>query len=181
MKQALIIIDVQNDYFEGGRSELINPLGALSNIKKVLQHFRNQGFPIIHVQHINTREGATFFMPNTEGAAIHKELTPQENEYLVVKHAPNSFFETTLSDILKDEAITDVVMCGMMSHLCIDTTARAFKDFAIPVTLLADACTTKNLTWQGKIIPAETVHDVFMVALNGMFANVINTLEFVKQ
>ena len=178
--QALLIIDVQNEYFEGGKSELNNPLGALRNIEKVLMTFRQRNLPIIHVQHINTREGATTFLPNTNGVLIHKNLTPLDSEYLVIKHAPNSFFETNLLDILKKNNISDLVVCGMMSHMCIDTTTRACKDFGLKVTLLSDACATKNLSFNGEIIPAETVHKTFMASLNGMFANIIETNQFLN-
>ena len=177
MKKALLIIDVQNDYFEGGRSELYNPLVALRNIEKTLDAFRKKELPVIHVQHINTREGATFFLPDTDGALIHANLAPLENEYLVVKHVPNSFLGTKLLDILKENDIKEIVVCGMMSHMCIDTTVRACMDYGITVTLLEDACATKNLSFHQKIIPAEAVHDVFMAALNGMFAKVIKTNE----
>lgn len=177
LKRALLIIDVQNDYFEGGKSELCNPIRALQNIEKILMTFRERKLPVIHVQHINNREGATFFLPDTDGVLIHKNITPLDNEYLVIKHAPNSFFETNLLDILTDNKINDIVICGMMSHMCIDTTTRACKDFGIKVTLLEDACATKSLSFNGKTIPAETVHETFMASLNGMFANVIKTNE----
>jgi len=180
LKQALLIIDVQNDYFTGGKSELYNPLKALKNIEKILLHFRNQTLPVIHVQHINVSACATFFQPDTEGVLIHKNLTPYENEYLIVKHAPNSFFETNLLDIIKDNSITEIVICGMMSHMCIDTTTRACGDFGIKATLIDDACTTKNLSWHGKTIHAEIVHDVFMASLDSVFANVIKTDEFLS-
>ena len=176
--KALLIIDVQNDYFEGGKSELYNSKVALQNIEKVLMIFRQRNLPVIHVQHINTREGATFFLPNTDGVLIHKNITPLESEYIVTKHAPNSFFETNLLDIMKENNINDLVICGMMSHMCIDTTTRACKDFGIKVTLLNDACATKDLSFNGEIIPAETVHNTFMASLNGMFANVIKTQLF---
>ncbi len=176
--KALLIIDVQNDYFEGGKSELYNPKAALKNIEKVLMIFRQRNLPVIHVQHINNREGATFFLPNTHGVLIHKNITPLESEYIVTKHAPNSFFETNLLDILKENSINELVICGMMSHMCIDTTTRACKDFGIKVTLLNDACATKNLSFHGEIIPAQTVHNTFMASLNGMFANVIDTQLF---
>jgi len=178
MKQALLIIDVQNDYFEGGKSELYNPVEALNNIEKILRHFRGINLPVIHVQHINIREGASFFLPNTDGACIHKNLMPQESEYLVIKNMPNSFFDTNLLDIIKDNAITNLIICGMMSHMCVDTTTRACKDYGISVTLIDDACATKSLIWNGKIISAETVHDVFMASLNGMFATVMKTGDF---
>lgn len=175
MKKALLIIDVQNDYFEGGRAELVNPRDALRNIEKALKRFRAAGRPVIHVQHVSMRPGATFFLPDTAGAAIHNRSTPVDGEFVVVKHAPNSFFETELADILKDNAIEELVVCGMMSHMCVDTTVRACKDYGLAVTLLDDACATKDVPWNGEIIPARTVHDVFMASLSGMFATVIKT------
>ena len=175
---ALLIIDVQNDYFAGGRSELHNPLTALGNIEKALAIFRKEKLPVIHVRHINTRADAAFFLPGTDGILIHKNLTPLDTEYIVTKHAPNSFFGTNLPGIIKENDITELVICGMMSHMCIDTTTRACKDFGLKVTLLSDACATKDLVYNGKILPAETVHDVFMASLNGIFANVIETDAF---
>jgi nicotinamidase-related amidase len=178
MKQALLIIDVQNDYFAGGKSELYNTEAALANIEKLLNHFREMKKLVIHVQHTNVREGATFFVPNTDGVLIHKNLTPKNDETLIIKHTPNSFYETDLLQTLKQNAITDLVICGMMTHMCIDTTTRACKDFGFNVTLIDDACATKNLSYAGKTIPAETVHQTFMASLNGMFASVKKTDEF---
>ena len=178
MKKALLIIDVQNDYFEGGRSELHNPLAALGNIEKILGAFRKENLPVIHVQHINTRVGAAFFLPDTEGVLIHKSLLPQDNEHIVIKHAPNSFLKTNLLTIIKANDIEELVICGMMTHMCIDTTTRACMDYNIKVTLLEDACATKNLSFNGKTIPAETVQATFMASLNDMFAKVIKTNEF---
>ncbi len=178
MSKALLIIDVQNDYFPGGRAELHEPLAALANIEKALRYFRGEQLAVIHVRHVNTREGAGFFLPDTEGALIHKNLTPRAGEHVVTKHAPNCFFETNLPAIIRDNAISKLVICGMMSHMCIDTTVRACKDFALPVILLEDACATKDLPWRGQIIPAATVHNAFMASLNGMFAEVMPAGEF---
>lgn len=177
MRKALLIVDVQNDYFEGGKSELDEPRRALINIEKALKLFREKGLPVIHVQHINTRAGATFFLPNTDGVSIHKNLTPLKNEVLIIKHAPNSFLDTNLDTVLQENEITELIICGMMSHMCIDTTTRACMDYGIKATLLEDACATKNLVFHKKTIPAETVHDVFMASLNGTFAKVIKTNE----
>ncbi|UQZ89481.1 cysteine hydrolase [Deltaproteobacteria bacterium Smac51] len=169
--QALLIIDIQNDYFPGGRAELVNPEAALANAKKLLHYFRGNKLPVIHVQHINTREGASFFLPNTSGANIHEQLKPLENEYLVVKNYPNSFYGTDLCNIL-NKNITELVVCGMMTHMCIDTTVRAAKDYEIPVTLIYDACATKDLTFNEITVPAEQVQAAFMASLSGMFAQI---------
>lgn len=175
MKKALLIIDVQNDYFEGGRAELVNPLDALAQIEKALALFRSARLPVIYVQHISTRPDATFFLPDTEGAAIHSRIAPREGEAVVVKHMPNSFFLTGLTELLKELDVNELVVCGMMSHMCVDTTVRACKDIGMPVTLLHDACATKDLIWNGETIPARTVHAAFMASLSGRFANVIAT------
>lgn len=179
MSKALLIIDVQNDYFEGGRAELVNPLSALTHVEKALALFREAGLPVIHVQHISTRPDATFFLPNTVGAQIHNSIAPRDGETVVIKHAPSSFYQTGLAEVLKEMAVDELVVCGMMSHMCVDTTVRACKDFGLAVTLLHDACATKNLVWNGETIPAATVHAAYMASLSGTFANVIATDELV--
>lgn len=179
MAKALMLIDIQNDYFEGGRSPLVHPLGALANAEKALFSSRLAGLPVIHVQHVNIRKGAAFFLPDTDGVRIHERLAPLESEFVVVKHTPNSFYDTGLAGILEWNRINELVVCGMMTHMCVDTTVRAAKDFGLAVTLLEDACTTKDLVWNGEAIHAENVHKTFMAALNGMFAKVIKTDEMV--
>lgn len=181
MKKALLIIDVQNDYFPGGKAELIDAEKALIQIEQALEDFRTKNLPIIHVQHINTREGATFFLPDSEGAEIHNCLTPKEGEEVVVKNFPNSFYKTSLLEILKKLEIKEMVVCGMMTHMCVDTTVRAAKDYGVSITLLYDGCATKDLSFQGKEIPAAQVQAAYMAGLSGMFAQVLSTKEFLKQ
>lgn len=177
--QALLIIDIQNDYFPGGRAELTQPDAALAHAEKLLQYFRREQRPVIHVQHINVREGASFFLPETEGVGIHERLTPIKGEHLVVKNYPNSFYRTSLLDIIKSGGITELVVCGMMTHMCIDTTVRAAKDHELPVTLLWDACATKDMEFRGERVPAAQVQAAFMAALSGMFATVTTTQAFI--
>ena len=172
MSKALLLIDIQNDYFAGGKSELFEPEKALDAAAKVLDMFRRNGLPVIHVQHVNTREGATFFLPNTDGVKIHARLTPRDGESVVVKHAPNSFYDTDLSSIIKEKQIAELVVCGMMTHMCIDTTVRAAKDYGISVTLVHDACATKDLAFGGKKLPASMVQAAYLAGLNGMFAKI---------
>ena len=173
MSTALVLIDIQNDYFPGGAAELVAPEKALAHAERALKLFRSKKLPVIHVQLINTRQGASFFVPGTPGADIHPRLTPLAEESLVIKHMPNSFFQTDLEAILRKLGVEQLVVCGMMSHMCIDTSVRAAKDLGFEVILLADACTTRDLTFQGTTIAAGTVHTAFMAALNGTFATVI--------
>jgi len=181
MKTALLIIDVQNDYFEGGKCELVNPLQALGNVEHVLQHFRKESQPVIFVQHINAGN-IDYFFPGTDGVKIHDRINPLEGEYLVNKSDPNCFYHSNLSEILRMENITDLVVCGMMTHMCVDTTVRAARyEGGLKVTLLGDACATKDLTIDGETIPADSVHKSYMAGLNGRFADVVNTQDYLTQ
>ncbi|MBP1932751.1 cysteine hydrolase family protein [Ammoniphilus resinae] len=180
MSTALILIDIQNDYFPNGRMELSHPVKAASNASKILERFRQDNGPIFHVQHISLQEGATFFLPNTEGAQINEAVLPSGEENLIIKHRPNSFFETGLESKLRENGVTKLVICGMMTHMCIDATVRAAKDLGFECTLIEDACTTRDLTYQEKVVPAEQVHFAFVSALNGIYAKVVSTEEFLK-
>ena len=115
--KALLIIDIQNDYFPGGRAVLVNVDAALVNAEKLLHEFRKNNLPIIHVQHINNRDGATFFMPDTVVAQIHECLTPREGEHVIVTHFPNSIYQTDLQKVIQSGSISDFIDCGMMTKM----------------------------------------------------------------
>jgi nicotinamidase-related amidase len=181
MKSALVIIDIQNDYFKGGACELVNPEQAAEQAKKVLNTFRQKSLPVFHVRHINNYPGATFHLSDTKGSEIHSLVAPLPNEKVIIKYAPSSFLHTELSKELLEQEIDHLVICGMMSHMCIDTTVRAAQDYGFKVTLIEDACTTKDLYWNGTIISAETVHNTIMASVNGVFAQVVKAEEFLKQ
>ncbi|ENQ3079774.1 cysteine hydrolase [Bacillus cereus] len=180
MKTGLVLIDIQNDYFPGGRCELHEPIRAVENARKVLDFFRKTNLPVFHVQHISVKEGATFFLPNTEGIKIHPRVAPFKNEFVVQKNYPNSFLKTKLLELLQQEGIDHLVICGMMTHMCIDTTVRAASDLEFRCTVIADACTTKNLVFNNELIEAKHVHAAFISALDNMFANVRETKEFLS-
>ena len=111
MSKALIIIDIQNDYFQGGNCELVNPMEASLKAKELLEYFRKNSMPIFHVQHINLREGAKYFLPNTKGVQIHENVKPLENEIIIEKNFPNSFLKTKLENELKKQNIKELVLC----------------------------------------------------------------------
>lgn len=174
---ALVIIDVQNDYFPQGKCELFQSEQALKVTKRLLKHFRERKLPIFYVQHISP-EDAAFFLPNTKGVQLHKEIEPLGSEYIIVKHTPNGFHETTLQEKLTSLSIKNLVMCGMMTHMCVDTTVRAAKDLGYLVTLISDACATKDLEWNGRKLPASLINDVYMASLNGRFATVMSSTDY---
>jgi nicotinamidase-related amidase len=178
VKQGLILVDIQNDYFPGGNFELVAVEQAAKNARKLLQQFRGKQSPIFHIQHISKQPQATFFLPNTKGAEIHESVTPQPDEMVIVKHFPNSFRETRLLEYLKSSEVEEVVIGGAMSHMCIDATTRAAFDFGFQCTVIEDACATRDLEYKGKTVKAAEVHAAFMAALAMPYAKVISTDEF---
>ncbi|HFG9509790.1 TPA: cysteine hydrolase family protein [Clostridioides difficile] len=180
MSIVLILIDIQNDYFKNGKCELFQSEETAENAKKILLFFRKNNLPVIHIQHISTDKTASFFLPNTHGSEINKIVFPLDNEEIIIKHTPDSFFETDLQSILEKKNITNLVICGMMSHMCIDTSVRTAKKLRYDITLISDACTTKNLSWNNIEINANTVHQVFMASLQNSFADVKNTDKFLS-
>lgn len=165
MKNALLVIDIQNDYFPGGRMELVRPLEAAKKAFELLQCFREHRQYHVHVQHVSTRTGATFFLPGDRGADIHDAVAHFEGEPLVLKHYPNAFRETNLLELLRTQAIERVIITGMMTHMCVDATARAAADLGFQVIIADDACATRDLQYGETTIPAEHVHKAFLAAL----------------
>ncbi len=164
MNTALLLIDIQNDYFPGSKMELEGAEIAARRAAALLQCFREHGGHHVHIQHESIRPGATFFLRGTKGIAIHDSLAHFEGEPLVVKHYPNSFRETPLLQLLRDWGIERVVICGMMTHLCVDATVRAAADFGFQVIVAADACATRALTHGETTVPAAHVHAAFLAA-----------------
>ena len=178
MKTALLLVDIQNDYFPGGCMELDGMNEAGSRAQELLGLFRQNAWPVFHIQHIAARPGATFFLPGTNGAEIHVCLKPLENEVVITKHFPNSFRGTLLLDLVKDAGIHQLVICGAMSHMCIDATTRAAFDLGFGCTLIHDACATRELVFEGRTISAWEVQASFMAALASAYADVRSSGEF---
>src|SRR5687767_1323651 len=174
---ALVIIDIQNDYFPGGAMELEGADAAGSHAGKALAQFRAKGQPIIHVRHLSVRQGATFFLPNTRGAEIHAAVKPQRDETVIEKNFPNSFRNTPLQAELERRGIKNLVVAGMMTHMCVDATVRHAADLGYKVTLLGDACATRAQSYAGEKVSARQVHAAFLAALNGFYAKVVDTHE----
>lgn len=181
MSKCLIIVDLQNDYFPGGIMKLSGIEAAAENARILLNEFRESKSPIIHIQHISLPPNAFFFLPGTEGAKLNDMVSPREDETVVVKNYPNSFRDTSLLEILRGIHIDDLVICGAMSHMCIDATTRAAFDLGFNCVVAEDACATMDLFFNNIIIKASEVHASFMAALSFPYAKVISTKELIKE
>lgn len=181
MAKALILVDIQNDYFDGGTMQLVGMEQAAANAGKLLQAAREHDMPRYHVQHLSVRPDATFFVPGTQGVEIHASVAPHAGEPLVQKNFPNAFRDTTLHQQLKDDGVDELLICGAMTHMCIDATTRAAFDLGYRCTLAEDACATRDLQFAERTLPAQDVHDSFMAALSAPYARVVSTTDCLEE
>lgn len=165
MNTALLVIDIQNDYFPGGKMPLEQPEAAARKAYALLQCFREHGGRHVHVQHVSRQPGASILLPGERGTDIHDLVAHFEGEPLIQKHAPNAFYQTALLDLLRGWGVERVIVCGMMTHLCVEATARAAAELGFQVIVAADACATRALTFDGISVPAEQVQAVALATL----------------
>jgi nicotinamidase-related amidase len=178
-KRALVLIDVQNDYFSGGRWPLSNIESAADNAVRVLAAARAAGDLVVHVRHEFPTADAPFFAPGSEGAKIHPKVRGLDSEPVVLKHHVNSFRETNLKAILDHHGVEELIICGAMSHMCVDAGVRAASDLGYKCVVVHDACATRDQEFADTVIPAAEVHAAFMAALEFGYARLVSTEEYV--
>ena len=179
-KRALVLIDIQNDYFPGGKWTLSGIETAADNAARVLAAAREAGDLVVHVRHEFPTADAPFFAPGSDGAKIHPKVRNLGGEPVVLKHHVNSFRETDLKAILDRNGVEEVVICGAMSHMCVDAGARAASDLGYRCVVMHDACATRDQEFEGAIVPAAQVHAAFMAALRFGYAKLLTTEEYIR-
>ncbi len=180
MNTALLLIEYQNDYFPNGRMPLERSVEVCQKAQEALQIYRAKQLPVIHIQHISTRPDAVHFLPCTKGVEFYPAVQPLRNETIIKKHYPNSFKDTGLLNHLIKNNINHLIIAGMMTHLAIDATVRAAYDSGFSCTVLYDACATKNLEFNNMIIPAQSVHNAFLAAIQPLYGNVISVKDLLQ-
>lgn len=165
-KTALLIIDIQDFYFSGGKMELVNPQPAADKAAILLKYFREKGMPVIHVKHESDTQ-----------SDIQKTIVPVEGEKIITKKEVNSFNGTDLNEYLKSLGVKNLVICGMQTHMCVEGAVRAGYDLGYKITLVHDACATRDLKWGDEVVPAKMVHLSTLVTLKN-YAKVISVDEF---
>lgn len=169
MPRALVIVDIQRDYFPGGRMPLHEPEAAAEKAGQVLEAFRTAGEPIFHIQHL-TPAGGPFLVEDTDGAAIMAPVQPAAGEPVIHKRAPNAFLGTELEQRLRDHSVSEIVVAGMMTSMCVDATTRAGADLGFEMTVVPDACAAPSLSHDGHDVAAPDVHAAFIAALGQGYA-----------
>lgn len=181
MNTALLMLELQNDYFPNGRTPLDKSLEACSRAEAILHACRDKKLPIYHVQHISTHPDASYFLPCTKGADFYHTVQPAKNEIIIKKHYPNAFKDTNLLNSLHKNKVRHLIICGMMTHSAIDATVRAAHDFGFSCTIINDACASRQLEFHHTPITAQNVHYAFLAALQPSYASIMSCDEFLQK
>jgi|SRR5450830_87422 len=179
--QALILVDIQNDYFPGGKWTLSGADAAADKAAAILAAAREAGDLVVHVRHEFAGADAPFFVPGSEGARLHAKVLNRADEQVILKHFVNSFRDTELSAVLERNEIKELVVVGSMSHLCIDAITRAAADQGYTVTVIHDACASRDLEFNGLTVPAAHVHGAFMASLAFGYATVVSAEQWLAR
>jgi nicotinamidase-related amidase len=164
---ALLIIDIQDFYFPGGKVPLVEPEAAAANAGKVLAAFRAESKPVVHVRHD--------FEP---GGGIHTSVAPIEGERVFTKNEVSCFNGTKVLGHLKELGVENLVIVGMQTHMCLEAATRAAYDLGFEATVIGDACATRDLKYGERTVPAADVHASTLATLDRTYAKVVDTKTF---
>jgi nicotinamidase-related amidase len=164
---ALLIIDVQQFYFPGGLMPLEGPEAASRNCARLIEKFRSAGQTVIHVGHNASKE-----------KSFHPDVAPLENEKVFYKDDVSAFNGTGLLAYLRERGIERLVVCGMMTHMCVEGTVRAAHDLGFQCVLVGDACATRDLEFGGRTVSAADVQTSTLATLDRAYATVVDTETF---
>lgn len=143
MRQALLVIDLQNDYFPGGKFPLWEAEAVLDRTLAAIGRAQGAGLPVLLVQHVASSVQAPFFQAGTEGVALHPRLLAAASDApVIVKHHADAFHETDLAAHLQALGVTDLLVCGMMTQNCVTHTVLSRQADAYAVTVIPELCTT---------------------------------------
>ncbi|KUO77545.1 MAG: isochorismatase [Clostridia bacterium BRH_c25] len=179
MKRALLVIDVQNEYFTG-QLPVTCPLGSLDNIIRAIKAAHTNNIPVIAIQHSAPQEDAKTFRKGTEEWELHSKIEEAGYDYLIEKNLPGSFTGTDLEAWLRERDIDTLVITGYMTQMCCDTTARQAVHLGFSVEFLSDATGTLQISNYAGTVEAEELHRAILVTQAMRFSKVMTTEEWVK-
>jgi nicotinamidase-related amidase len=179
--RTLVIIDIQNDYFDDGAYPLVGSAQAAERAAVVLAGFRERGERVVHVQHLWDEPEATFMRPGTRGVEIHDIVRPLSGEPVVTKSEPNAMLSDEFVETLEANGSKDLVVMGMMTSMCVDSTVRTAADLGYRVQLVHDACAAPDLEFGGQTVPGAAVHAAFIAALGDSFAQICSSDEVARE
>lgn len=175
MSRALLVIDVQNEYFTGALP-ITHPAGHLDRILAVMDAAQGR-IPTVVIQHGFADK--PIFRKGTPGWELHPEVASRPRDVLIEKTMPGSFTGTGLEDWLRERGITTVSIAGYMTHMCCDTTARQAVHRGLTVEFLSDATGTLPLSNSAGQVTAEELHRSILCAQQMLLSEVLPSSEWV--
>lgn len=179
MATALVLVDIQQGLDDPWYGERNNP-DAEQNAARLLAHWRNTGKPIVHVQHLSTNPDSPLF-PGKSGVSHKADVEPGPGEPVISKRVNSAFIGTNLEQWLRDNHADQVVICGLTTNHCVETTTRMSGNLGFDTFLAQDACAAHNLTGpDGTSYSADQVHAMSIANIASEFATVLTTNEILK-
>jgi nicotinamidase-related amidase len=179
MKRALLVIDVQNEYFTGALP-ITHPVGHLENILNVMDQAAGK-VPTVVIQHHFAQEDAPIFRRGSPTWELHPEVQRRRRDLLVEKQLPGSFTNTNLEEWLREQGVTHVTIAGYMTHMCCDTTAREAFHRGFSVEFLSDATGTLPLTNAAGSVTAEELHRSILCAHQMLLGEVLDSKTWLQR
>jgi len=178
---ALVVIDIQQFYFEGGLVPLTGSVEAANQARRLLDAFRARKLQIFHVRHVPKSVALVDGEPADAQYRIRPEVQPAAGEKVVTKRYANSFRETDLLDSLRQKRTKTLVIVGMQTHMCVEAASRAATDLGFDVVVVHDACATRPLEFGGRTVPADMVHAAALAAIKGTYGRVVSVDQLLKE
>lgn len=179
MTRALLVIDVQMEYFSGALP-VTHPAGSLENILAAMDAALERGVPVALIQHQAAAPDSPVFTPGGPGVELHPQVAARPRNVLITKHLPGSFTGTALGGWLLEQEVDTVVICGYMTQMCCDTTSRQAFHRGLKVEFLSDATGTLGLANSAGRVTAEELHRAILVTQAARFATVLTTQEWIN-
>jgi nicotinamidase-related amidase len=180
MKKALLVIDVQNEYFTGILPSTYPP-NCLANILRAMDEARAKGVPIVVVQHTDLGKDAPGYIKGTPGWQLHPDVAKRQYEHLVEKHLPGSFTGTDLESWLRQNGVDTLTIAGYMTHICCDTTARQALHLGFTVEFLSDGNGTLAISNAGGAAKDEELQRAVLVAQAMLSSKVMTTSDWINK
>jgi nicotinamidase-related amidase len=172
---ALIVIDCQNTY-RRGVMQLEGVEDALGEVERLLERSRTAGIPIFHIMH-DAGPGSPYDI-RAEIGRICDRATPRAGEPVIVKHHPNSFWETSLDAQLRESGAKNLVLAGFMTHVCVNSTARGAFNLGYNATVIGDATATRDLPGiDGEVVSAAQLKSATLAGIRDLFAVVVRRVD----
>lgn len=178
MKRALLVIDVQNEYFFG-KLPIQYPPNSFDNILKAVDTANQHNIPVILIQHSSPQENASIFRKGSKEWEIPEGLLSKNHSHIIEKNLPSSFKNTNLEKVLRDMEVDTVTIVGYMTQMCCDTTAREAMHMGYSVEFLSDATGTIPISNSTGTISAENLHKTILIIQASRFSKVLTLDEWI--